>query len=195
MAGKSRCKRPEVTIVRNKQCNYNSRSAAHGKIRLVENPGKPALSRTSTRRKNVEAEKFPAISLANGIVAAEKCRATNSRNTFYFSRLDIFPPSGDPALDSFQNFLVSLPLQTCLWNRSDSNNNNKRKLEDLRHQSNQALRFQKRTWPKSPSGFYQNHPPLNAEKSSLPGSQQKTPTNKRYSLRSFGDQNNHDCFV
>ena len=42
-------------------------------------------------------KKFPPISLANGIVAAEKCRATNSRNTFYFSRLDIFPPSGDPA--------------------------------------------------------------------------------------------------
>ena len=29
--------RPEVTVVRNKQCNYNSRSAARGKIRLVEN--------------------------------------------------------------------------------------------------------------------------------------------------------------
>ena len=32
------------------------------------------------------------------IVAAEKYQAANSRNTFYFSRLDIFPPSGDPAL-------------------------------------------------------------------------------------------------
>ena len=29
--------RPEVTIVRNKQFNYDSRSAARGKIRLVEN--------------------------------------------------------------------------------------------------------------------------------------------------------------
>ena len=27
----------ELTIVITKQCNYNSRSAAHGKIRLVEN--------------------------------------------------------------------------------------------------------------------------------------------------------------
>ena len=29
-----------MTIVRNKQCNYNSRSAARGKIRLVEKSGK-----------------------------------------------------------------------------------------------------------------------------------------------------------
>ena len=29
--------RPEVTFVRNKQCNYNSRPAVRGKIRLVEN--------------------------------------------------------------------------------------------------------------------------------------------------------------
>ena len=36
-------------------------------------------------------------SVANQIVAAVKCQATNSRNTFYFSRLNIFPPSGDPA--------------------------------------------------------------------------------------------------
>ena len=29
--------RLDATIVRNKQCKYNSRSAARGKIRLVEN--------------------------------------------------------------------------------------------------------------------------------------------------------------
>ena len=49
------------------------------------------------RRKDVDAEKFPAIKLANRIVAAEKFLAANSRNTFYFSQIDIFPPSGDPA--------------------------------------------------------------------------------------------------
>ena len=57
-----------------------------------------ALSRISTRRKNIEAEEFPAVLLTDRIVAAEKCRAANSRNTFYFSRPEIFPPSGDPAL-------------------------------------------------------------------------------------------------
>ena len=34
--------RLEVTIVRNKQCNYNSRAAARGKVRLVENRLKSA---------------------------------------------------------------------------------------------------------------------------------------------------------
>ena len=59
----------------------------------------------STRRKNFEAEKLPAIQFpADQTGAAEKYRAANSRNTFYFSRLDIFPPNGDPAL-WLSNFL------------------------------------------------------------------------------------------
>ena len=52
--------------------------------------GGSLLGGKMSRRKNFR-------QLADRIVAAEKCRAMNNRNTFYFSRLDIFPPSGDPA--------------------------------------------------------------------------------------------------
>ena len=38
-----------MTIVRNKQCNYNSRSAARGKFRLVENRLKGSVMRISAR--------------------------------------------------------------------------------------------------------------------------------------------------
>ena len=55
------------------------------------------LSRISTRRKNVEAEKFPAISLADGIVAVEKFepRIVGMRSTFrgstFFRLVEIRP--------------------------------------------------------------------------------------------------------
>ena len=59
-----------------------------------------ALSRISTRRKNVEAENFRQSDWPIELSPRKKCRAVNSRNTFYFSRLDIFPPSGDPTLEA-----------------------------------------------------------------------------------------------
>ena len=51
-----------------------------------------------SRRKNFR-------QLADRIVTEEKCRDANSKNTFYFSQLDIFPPSGDPALETFHFFI------------------------------------------------------------------------------------------
>ena len=51
------------------------------------------LSLVSLSRISTKAEKCRGgeISCNYRIVAAEKCRAANSRNTLYFSRLHIFP--------------------------------------------------------------------------------------------------------
>ena len=71
--------------------------SSHAISQKIVEPFKPIAGSPLGGKMSRRAEKFLAISLANRIVAAEKCRATNSWNTFYFSRLDIFPPSGDPA--------------------------------------------------------------------------------------------------